>query len=117
MALPPGTLRALSGDRDAIVIVVLACMAFGAVALGAPPWAALVILVVALVGFEKRRAKGEEHRVAMARLKVDEAAVRVEATKARYRELYTETQPRLDLERPARRVTGSSPRRGERGGQ
>jgi hypothetical protein len=52
-----------------------------------------------------RRTANERHQRDMAQLKVNEAAVRVEAIKARHRALLTSDQPSLPLERPPGRIT------------
>lgn len=106
MVLPPGTLRALKGQHDDIVIVVLAVMAFGAMAAKAPAWAAMGALAVLLLVFHIRRCAAELHQREMAQIRVTDAAIWVEATKARYRELYSVGEPELDLQRPRRRLAG-----------
>jgi hypothetical protein len=107
MSLPPGTLNALKGQYDGIVTVVLASLAFSAMTLGAPPWPTVVALALILGVFHIRRSAAERHLAEVARLRVADAANRIEATKARYRELYSVGEPELDLNRPPRRLAGS----------
>jgi hypothetical protein len=108
MSLPPGTLRALKGQYDNIVVVVLAAMAFTALAIGSSAWPTVGILALSYGAFHIRRRAAERHQSGMAQHRVTEAAVRVEATKARYRALYSDGEPELDLKRPLRRLTGSN---------
>jgi len=109
MPLPPGTLSALKDQHDSIVIVVVASLAFGAMAFGAGPWPVVAALAVVLVAFHIRRTGAERHQAEMAHHRVADAAIRVEATKARYRALYSVGEPELDLEMPPRRTAGSGP--------
>jgi hypothetical protein len=109
MLLPAGTLSALKGQYDSIVFVVLALLAFTALAAGAPAWPTVGALALILVTFLNRRSSAERHIVEMAQQRVAEAAVRVEATKARHRELYMVGEPELDLRRPPRRLADTRP--------
>jgi len=110
MPLPPGTLSALKGQYDSIVIVIVASLAFGAMAIGAAPWAAVCALALVLGVFHIRRSAAERHQAEMAQQRVADAAIRVEATKARYRALYSVGEPELDLERQPRPLVGTARR-------
>ncbi len=99
MLLPPGTLRALKGYPDGIVTVVCLLLAFSAVALGVPTRSAFALLALALAMFHIRCIGRERHDRAMARIQVEQAAVKVEAVKARHVELLRVAQPTLQLER------------------
>jgi hypothetical protein len=104
--LPPGTLKALKGHPDSIVTVVTFAIAVGAVGVGVSPWPVVGLLSVGLLGFHIRSCAAEHHKEQMAQLKVDEAAVSVEMVKARHRELLTQEQPGLPLERKPRSLAG-----------
>jgi hypothetical protein len=103
--LPPGTLRYLKGNPDAILAAVVAAMAFGALSVGAPSAGVIAILAIVLGLYHIRRMANERHQREIAQLKVDEAAVRVEAIKAQHRALLASDQPSLPLVRPPARPT------------
>ena len=105
--LPPGTLRYLKGNPDAILAAAVAAMAFAAELAGVPLWSAVAVLVIVLVMYHIRRTANEGHQRDMAQLKVNEAAVRVEAIKAQHRALLASDQPWLPLERPPGRTARS----------
>jgi hypothetical protein len=104
--LPPGTFRALKGHPNGIVTVAMFAMAAGLMAAGVAPWPVVALLAIALLMFHIRCSATERHVGDMAQRKVDEAAIKVEATKARYRALLSMEQPSLDLTRPPGRIAG-----------
>lgn len=103
--LPRGTLRFLKGQPDAIVMVVLAAMALTALTADAPPWAVMMTVVIVAGLYHARCQAREYHQREMAQIKADEAAAKVEAVKARYRDLLSYEQPSLPLDRKPRSVS------------
>ena len=93
--LPPGTLRALKGHQDAIVVVVAFALAMSAMVAGAPAGP----VVMALGMFHIRCVAKERHDVEMACQRAEQAAVHVEAVKARHRHLTMTEQPEFALQR------------------
>jgi len=102
--LPPGTLAALKGHFDGIVAVVALAIASGAMAAGAPPLWTVAALAIALVLYHIRCKSKEKHEEHMAQNKINEAMIKVEAIKARHRELLSVDQPSLGLENRSRRT-------------
>lgn len=103
--LPSGTLRYLKGQPDAIVTVVLAAMALTALAVGAPVLGTMATVGI-VAGFYYARCRDQErHQREMAQIKADEAAAKVEAVKARYRDLLLHEQPALPLGSRSRAMT------------
>jgi hypothetical protein len=100
--LPPGALKALKGHYDGIVTVVLFAMAVGGLVAGAPPWADILLLAVGLGMFHIRSSSRETHLEQIAQRKVDEAAAKAEAIKAKHREIL---QHDLPLERRPRMLS------------
>jgi hypothetical protein len=84
-------------------------MAAGLMATGVSPWPVVALLAIALLMFHIRSSATERHVADMAQRKVDEAAIKVEATKARYRELFAVEQPSLDLTRPPGKLASDQP--------
>jgi uncharacterized protein YqgC (DUF456 family) len=111
MVLPVGTIRALKDAPDALVTVVIAAMALGALAEQAPVWPTMVVVLVTLGIYHVRRSAAEAHAIRVAELKVDEAAAKVDAVRARHMAAgaYVEGAVRLGL--PG--ATVRRPRRGE----
>jgi hypothetical protein len=109
--LPPGTLAALKGHFHGIVTVVALAVVVGSMAAGAPPQWAVLALVIALLMYHVRCRDKEHHEENMAQSKINEAMVRVEAVKARHRDLLSVKQPTLNLEdrpvQPPRRRGGT----------
>ena len=106
MPLPPGTLKALKGQYNAIVSVVALAVAVGAMGAGAPPWPVAATLAIALVMHHIRSSTAERHTRAMAEQRLQESVVKVEAVKARHRDLVLFEQPALPLERKPRTLSG-----------
>jgi hypothetical protein len=107
--LPPGTIAALKGRPNEIVVVSVATVAFGALAAGAPAWPAVAIAAIALFAYHLRSTATERYMHAMAQLKVDEAVAAAEMVKARHRDQLAKGQENLQLERPPRRLTSRRP--------
>jgi hypothetical protein len=105
MLLPPGTIAALKGHPNGVVTVALYATAVGAMAVGAPSWGVVAAMAIAFWMFHNRCCSAERHAKEMAQNKVDEAAVNVEAIKARHRDLLLSGQPGLPLEIRRRRQT------------
>ena len=103
--LPPGAIAALKGHPNGVVTVSLFTAAVGAMAVGAPPLGVVPAMAIAFVMFHNRCCSAERHEGEMAQRKVDEAAVNVEAIKARHRDLLLSGQPGLPLEIRRRRPT------------
>jgi hypothetical protein len=100
--LPPGTLAALKGHVDAIVIVVLAAGAMAALTAGAnAPGVATVTFGLGII-YHIRCTAAERHKQQMEQQKLDKAALDVEVIKARHRDLLQYEQPSLSLEHKPR---------------
>jgi membrane protein implicated in regulation of membrane protease activity len=103
--LPRGALAALKGHYDGIVTVVGLAITAGGMTAGASPVWLVLALAVALLLYHFRRKDSEKHDEYMARNRIDAAMVKVEAIKARHRELLLVEQPSLRLEnRPRTRA-------------
>jgi hypothetical protein len=111
MPLPPGTLKALKGQYNAVVAVVAFAMATGAMAAGAPAWPVVAALAIALGMHHIRSSATERHHRELAERRVQESALKVEAIKARHRDLVMFEQPALPLERKPRTLAGDGPDR------
>ena len=106
MPLPPGTLKALKGQYNAITTVVALGVATAAMAAGAPAWPVAAALAIALLMHHIRSSAAELHNQATAERKLQESALKVEAIKARHRDLVLFEQPALPLERKPRTLDG-----------
>ncbi len=82
--LPPGTLQALRGHPDGVVIVVLASIAMGALAVGASAWAILAIFFGAGALYIVRCVANDRHALNLARLEVERTALDIELVKRRH---------------------------------
>lgn len=115
MPLPPGTLKALKGQYDAITAVVAFGVATVAMEVGAPAWPVAAALAITLGMHHIRSTATERHHRELAEQKVQESALKVEAIKARHRDLILLEQPVLPLERKPRTLAGDgSDRKGAR---
>jgi hypothetical protein len=114
--LPPGTLRYLKGHHDGIVIVVLAAMGAGSCVAGAPWPFGVLLLGVGGGLYHLRCNASEKHRKAMAEVGVAQSVAKIDAAKARYRDMALNEQPSLPLEG---RASGPAPRqrRTRKGGE
>lgn len=99
MPLPPGTLKALEGQYDAIVAVVALVVAVTAMRLGAPEWPTIAALAIALGTYHIRSSRAERHERDLAGLRLQESILKVDTIKARHRDLVMLEQPALPLER------------------
>lgn len=111
MPLPPGVLKALKGQYDAIVTVVALVVAVGAMRLGVTEWSAIAALAIALAAYHIRSSKAEQHQRALAESRIQESSLKVDAIKARHRDLVMLEQPGLPLERKPRTLTGDGTNR------
>ena len=111
MPLPPGTLKALKGQYSAIVAVVALGIAVGAMDLGVPAWPVVAALAIALGMHHIRSSATERHTREMAEQRLRESVLKVEAIKARHRDLVLLEQPVLPLERKPRTLSGDDPNR------
>ncbi len=100
MALPFGTIRSLKGNHDAIVAVVVAALAFAALAAGASTWATIVIVVATQAFYHRRRSDGEAHQIRASEQKIEAIMAKAEVTKARQPDRLTYVQAPLPLGLP-----------------
>jgi len=105
MWLPPGTIRALHRYPDAIFYLAVACLAFGALIAHAAGWATIVIVLVVLGAYDRRRSAAEAHERKIAEQKLEMSVSRVEAIKARHLDVIAQVQPDLPLGPVAGKVT------------
>ena len=84
--LPTGALRALRGHYDGIVAAVCLAAALAALVAGAPPWATIAILAVALLLYHVRSSARERHELGLSQARLDVEMQKLEAIKARHRE-------------------------------
>ena len=115
MPLPPGTLKALKGQYNAITAVVALAVTTAAMAAGAPAWPVTAALAIALGMHHIRSSATERHNREVAEQKLRDTAMNVEAIKARHRDLVLFDQPALPLERKPRTLAGDGTDR--RGGK
>jgi hypothetical protein len=97
--LPPGTFKALKGHREGIVIVVSAVVAFGAIEVGVPAWAAVLIFLIAMLAYHARCSARERHEAALKAEETSKAAIAVGEVRARYGDLIESRQTELPLTR------------------
>ena len=90
--LPRGTLAALKGHPDGIVVVVTVAASLGAMAAGVPVRGSISGLVIRLLLYHIRCSRAEAHERDMARLKVEQAAVEAKIAEARLDLLLHEQQ-------------------------
>jgi uncharacterized membrane protein len=77
-------LQALRGHPDGVVIVVLASIAMGALAVGASAWAILAIFFGAGALYIVRCVANDRHALNLARLEVERTALDIELVKRRH---------------------------------
>jgi hypothetical protein len=100
MLLPSGTIRALKDNPDAIVCVVVVCLAIGGIACRAPALPVLLIVALALAFYDRRRTAHEAHELRLAEQKVAMAVAKADEVKARHLDLLGQAQPSLPLRLP-----------------
>ena len=81
---------------------------------GVTPWAAVAVLALGLGMFHTGSRRRENHQHRMAVQRIEQAALNVEAIKARYRELVLEGQPALPLVRRQKRLADDREQQPER---
>lgn len=75
--LPPGTIKALKGHRDAIVTVACFAACLTAIVCGVPAWSAVVALAMALTVSHVRACAAERHVEALERRQLLDAVAKV----------------------------------------
>ncbi len=111
--MPSGTLKALKGHVDAVAVVVLFCLAMGALVERVQPWPVVAGLALTLLVFAFLRRAEYRNKEKIADLKVQQAAIRAEEARVRYGALRASRQPSLELQPPQCIMRPSRPRPGE----
>lgn len=113
--LPPGTISALKGYPNEIVISVVSAMAIGGMAIGIDPWPIVAVVAVVLTIYDKRSSSREKHDQAMAARRVEEAVAKADAVKAKYQPVRLLGQQDLQLEREPGQLIDARQRPGKPG--
>lgn len=82
--VPNAWLKALRGNPDGIVTVLLFAVSAGTIAAGAAVWEAGLLLARGLGFYHIRVSAAERHRETMAFLKMDDARLKLSVTKLKY---------------------------------
>jgi len=104
LVVPATWLKALRGNPDGLVTVLLVAVSASTVAAGAAVWEAILLLTCGLGFYHIRVSAAERHRERMAFLKIDDAMFKLSVTKSKYNEDLeaTDAQFRRILGRPRR---------------
>jgi len=84
LVVPTACLKALRGNPDGIVTVLLVAVSAGTIAAGAAVWEAVLLLACGLGFYHVRVSAAERHRERLAFLKIDDAQFKLSVTKLKY---------------------------------
>ncbi len=95
--VPNAWRRAMRGNPDGIVTVLLFCVSAGTVAAGAAVWEAILLLACGMGFYHIRVSAAERHRETLALIKMDDSQLKVFVTKLKYIEQDSKfTQAQID---------------------